>query len=134
MRVVLDTNVIVSGLTRNGNESVVLGMAGDRLFEWYTSPFILDEAAGVLPRKFNWNRWQVAEAIADLRRVATVIDPAPEADAVPGGHADNRILDCAVAAQADFLVTGDKRHLLPLGQHRGTRIVNAARFLEALVG
>lgn len=134
MKVVLDTNVIVSGLTRNGNESVVLGMARDGLFEWFVSPFILDEATGVLPRKFNWHPQRVAEALADLRRIATVIDPTPSADAVRGGHADNRILDCAAEAGADFLVTGDARHLLPLGEHQGTRIVNAAGFLGVLQG
>ena len=132
MRVVLDTNVIISGLTRDGNESIVLGMARDGLFEWYVSPFILDETAGVLPRKFNWSPSWAAETLEDLRRVATIIDPAPQADAVPGGHADNRILDCAAAAQADFLVTGDRRHLLPLGEYRGTRILNAADFLRDL--
>ena len=132
MRVVLDTNVIVSGLTRNGNESMVLSMARNRLLEWYVSSFILDETAGVLPRKFKWSPLQTAETLADLRRIATVIDPPPQADAVPDAHADNRILDCAAAAEADFLVTGDRRHLLPLGEHRGTRILNAAAFLETL--
>ena len=132
MKVVLDTNVIVSGLARNGNESVVLGMARDGLFEWYVSPFNLDETAGVLPRKFSWDPQRVAETLADLRTYATVVDPAPSTDAVPGGHADNRILDCAAAAGADFLVTGDARHLLPLGEHQGARIVNAVVFLEAL--
>ena len=134
MKVVLDTNVIISGLTYRGNERRVLTLAEERHFELLLSPFILGEVERVLARKFQRDTQAIAQDIADLRRIATIIDPAPEADAVPGGHADNRILDCAVAAQADFLVTGDKRHLLPLGQHRGTRIVNAVGFLEALVG
>ena len=51
---------------------------------------------------------------------------------IEGGHPDNRILECAVAANADYLVTGDRRHLLPIGEHGGTRIINARLFLSAL--
>ena len=59
-----------------------------------------------------------------------MIEPPRLAEAIGGGHADNRVLDCAVAASADYLVTGDRRHLLPMGVHGGTRIVNAPRFLS----
>ena len=51
---------------------------------------------------------------------------------VAGGHADSRILECVVAASTDYLITGDRRHLLPIGEHQGTRIVNAPRFLSVL--
>ncbi len=45
---------------------------------------------------------------------------------------DNRILECALAARAEFLVTGDKRHPLPLGSIRGTKIVSPAQLLDLL--
>jgi len=45
---------------------------------------------------------------------------------------DNRILACALAAQAEFLVTGDKAHLLPLASYRKTRIVTPAQLLDLL--
>ena len=61
MKVVLDTNVIVSGFTHTGNESLVLDMARDSLLEAYVSPGILDEAVGVLPRKFGWSPQRVGE-------------------------------------------------------------------------
>ena len=67
-----------------------------------------------------------------LEDCATVIEPGPPPDAIEGEHPDNRILACTAAAAADYLVTGDRRHLLPLGEHEGARIVNAPRFLEAL--
>ena len=52
---------------------------------------------------------------------------------IEGGHADNCILECVAAAtNADYLVTGDRRHLLPIGEHRGAVIVNAPRFLSML--
>ena len=68
-----------------------------------------------------------------LRDAATIVEPRrlPEV-IVEGGHADNRILECAVEASADYLVTGDRRHLLPLEEHQDTRIINAPQFLSML--
>ena len=45
-------------------------------------------------------------------------------------QADNRILVCAVAASAGYLITGDRRHLLAIGEQQGTRLINAPRFLS----
>ena len=55
MRVVLDTNIIISGLNFRGNERLVLELARRGRFEMYLSPFILQEAAGVLIPKFGWS-------------------------------------------------------------------------------
>lgn len=132
MRVVLDTNVIVSALNFPGNERLLLDLARRGRFELYLSPVILDEISGVLPRKFGWANGDVQQALGRLRQAATVIHPPRRTDVIEEGHADNRILDCAVAASADYLVTGDRRHLLPIGEHRGVRILRPARFLSAL--
>ena len=59
MRVVLDTNVIVSGLNFPGNERLVLELALRGRFELYLSPFILEEVGGVLGGKFGWEKWAV---------------------------------------------------------------------------
>ncbi len=134
MRVVLDTNVIVSGLNFPGNERLVLELALRGRFELYVSTFILEEAAGVLGRKFDWDAERSSQALSVLGNAATVIYPRRLPEVIEGGHADNRILECAVEASADYLVTGDRRHLLPLGTHEGVRILNAPRFLSALEG
>ncbi len=134
MRVVLDTNVIVSGLNFPGNERLVLELAVRGRFELYLSTFILEEAAGVLVRKFDWDEERSSEALRALGNAATVIYPRRLPEVVEADHADNRILECAVEASADYLVTGDRRHLLPLEEHRGVRILNAPRFLSALEG
>ena len=132
MRVVLDTNVIVSGLNFPGNERLTLELALRGRFELWLSPFILDEVAGVLRRKFDWTEERSAQALRALGDAAAVIDPLRRPEVFEGGHADNRILECAVGASADYLVTGDRRHLLPLEEHQGARIVNAPRFLSVL--
>ncbi len=132
MRVVLDTNVIVSGLNFPGNERLVLELALRGRFELCLSPFILDEVAGVLVRKFDWTEERSSQALRALGDAATVIEPPRLSEEIEGGHADNRILECAVGASADYLVTGDRRHLLPLEEHQGARILNAPRFLSFL--
>ena len=132
MRVVLDTNVIVSGLNFPGNERMVLELALRGRFGLFLSRFILEEVAGVLRRKFGWDEERATQVITTLESAATIIEPPRLTEMVEGGHADNRILECAVAASADYLVTGDRRHLLPIGEHRGAGIVNAPRFLSML--
>ena len=114
MRVVLDTNVIVSGLNFPGNERLVLELALRGRFELYLSPFILEEVAGVLGRKFGWTEERSSQALRTLRDAATVIEPLRLPGVIEDDHADNRILDCAVGASANYLVTDDRRHLLPL--------------------
>ena len=132
MRVVLDTNVIVSGLNFPGNERTVLELAMRGRFDLVLSPFILQEVAGVLCRKFGWEEAQAADATSALERAATVVEPPRLPEVIKGDHPDNRVLECAVAGSAACLVTGDRRHLLPIGEHHGTRIVNAPRFLTIL--
>lgn len=132
MRVVLDTNVIISALNFPGNERMVLELALRGRFDFFLSLFILEEVAGVLMRKFGWDEECTTQVIRILESAATVIEPPCLEEVIEGGHADNRVLECAVAANANYLVTGDRRHLLPLEEHQGTRIVNAPRFLSAL--
>ena len=132
MRVVLDTNVIISGLNFPGNERLVLDLARRGRFELCLSSFILEEVAGVLNRKFGWSEERTSQVIRMLGDEATVVEPGWIPEVVEGNAADNRILGCAAEASADYLVTGDRRHLLPLEKHGGARILNAPRFLSAL--
>ena len=88
MRVTLDTNVIISGVQYRGNERRMLELADKGRFELVLSPFILDEVQRVLARKFHRDEHGIANDITDLLRIATIIDPVPQAAAVPGGHAD----------------------------------------------
>ena len=132
MRVVLDTNVIISGLNFRGNERLVLELALRGRFELYLSAFILGEVAGVLRRKFNWSDERTGQALRSLSDAGTLVEPRELPEVIAGGHADNRILECATEAAADYIVTGDRRHLLPLEEYRGTRILNAPRFLSRL--
>lgn len=67
-----------------------------------------------------------------LRALATILEPQRRPSVIQRNEADNRILECAVEASADYIVTGDRQHLLPLKEHLGTRIVTSVQFLSVL--
>ena len=93
---------------------------------------ILQGVFGVLVRKFGWDEAMTTRALAMLGDAATTIEPARLPPAIEASEAGSRILECAVRANAAYLVTGDRRHLLPLEEHEGVRIVNAPGFLSIL--
>ncbi len=132
MRVVLDTNVIISALMFGGTPQKVLDLIRVFELELILSPFILEEVDEVLKKKFQWpasQRYRVQEL---LRQQATIVTPTTIPKKIKACKADNQILACAEATDADVLVTGDKKHLLPLKKWKGTRITDPSEFLELL--
>jgi putative PIN family toxin of toxin-antitoxin system len=131
MRVVLDTNVLLSALVFPGSKpDEVLTCVRRGEVELLLSPFILAELERILLDKFRFTARQTAERVAVIRRMATIIEPTEHVALVVTKDDDNRILECALAARADYLVTGDKEHLLPLRSIGTTEIVAPAAFLD----
>ena len=121
-RIVADTNIYISALNFSGkaDEVLALGRAGA----------ILDEIGGVLARKFRWSATRVREARAAIGDFTVLVHPREPVSVVREDEADNRILECALAAGADAIVTGD-HHLLELGRFGGVRITTPREFLDA---
>ena len=131
MRVVLDTNVLLSALAFPGSKpDHVLQRIRQGEAELFLSSFILHELERILRDKFRLTRRQTDERVIFIRRMATLVEPMERIALVTAKDDDNRILECAVAACADYLVTGDKEHLLPLRSIGTTQIVTPAMFLE----
>lgn len=129
-RVVADSNVIVSALHLGGNPEAVLTLARRGVISLHVSPFILTEVATVLARpKFSWARQAILDALRGLP--AQVVDPGPPHLHVLADVADNRIIECAAATRARYVVTGD-RELLALSKHGRTLIVSPREFLVAV--
>ncbi len=131
MRVVLDTNVLISALAFPGSKpDQVLQRIRQGEVALFLSAFILAELERILRDKFRFTTRQTDERVAVIRRMATLVDPTERIALVVAKDDDNRIRECAVAARADYLVTGDKEHLLPLRSIGATQIVTPAAFLE----
>ena len=129
-RVVADTNVIVNGLNWRGKPHVFLNLARNGQIRLAVSDAILEETGRILQDKLGWSPERVAQAREEIRGFAALVSPTETLDAVPGDASDNRILECAVAAQAEVIVSGDS-HLLRLGSFNGILIQRPADFLSA---
>ena len=131
MRVVLDTNVLLSALAFPGSKPDQI-LLRDRHgeIEFFLSDFIVAELERILRDKFRFTTRQTDDRVSAIRRMATLVVPKERIALVAAKDDDNRILECAVAAHADYLVTGDKEHLLPLRSIGATQIVTPAAFLE----
>jgi putative PIN family toxin of toxin-antitoxin system len=110
------------------DEVLALGRAG--LIEIYISRAILDEIDGVLARKFRWSATRVREARGAIGNFTILVHPQDAVSVVSEDEADNRILECALAAGADAIVTGD-HHLLELRRFGSVWITTPREFLDA---
>lgn len=135
MRVVLDTNVVLSGMLRKNSPADLLRQAWEeRRFTLVTSEWQLEELRRVsrYPRLQRYLRpHEVGSLVGQIRRRAIVLEvlPAVEASSDPD---DDPILAIALAGEAEWLVTGDKGDLLTIGKVRRVRIVTVRDFLEIL--
>ena len=128
MKVVFDTNVLVSALVFPGGrgEEALLRIVTER-DELILSKPVLDELLGVLARKFSRDAEELARVALFLADIGRMVKPRRRL-AVLKDTADNRILECALAGQARAVVTGDKA-LLALKEYRGVRILSLADYL-----
>jgi uncharacterized protein len=130
IRAVIDTNVVVSGLlSPGGNEALILLAIHQGLVRPCFSKEILEEYAAVLARpKFAFPADEIAALLAMFRRQGKLI--VPEASgAVSVDPGDTKFLQCAETAQADYLVTGNRRHFAE-ASYGVTRVVSAGELLD----
>ncbi|OYT90693.1 MAG: putative toxin-antitoxin system toxin component, PIN family [Burkholderiales bacterium PBB3] len=137
MRIVIDTNLLVSGVISAGlpRQLVDAGKAGE--FEMCTSEVLLAELLDVIGRgKFAARLAQAGLtplAIGqDLRALAVVVSPTSVPRVVPTDPDDDHVLAAALAGAADLIASGDKRDLLPLGSYQGIPIITAKEALERI--
>ncbi len=137
MRLVLDTNVVASGLLWNGTPAQLIEAAQADEIELFTSRALLAELTRILRRaKFAKAIAAIESSLDDLvlgyAELAQVVHPPSIAPVVLRDPEDDRVLACAVAANADLIVSGDQ-HLLDLKEYEGIPIVSAAQALSRLI-
>ena len=117
----------------DGPPSRLLEEAIDGRIELVVPELVLAELERVLTKKLGFSAEQVVAVRALLRQVATE-EPAPAAAVavLTGDPADDATLACAVEAGVDVLATGDRKHLLPIGAHRGVRLLTPQALLAEL--
>lgn len=137
-RAVLDSSALVSAfITPKGPTGQLIRAAHRGAFQLCLSVEIIEETAGVLVRPKITDRYRrkphaAQEFCSGLAAAALLATDLPSLKAVPLDPKDDMIVATAVAAEADVLVTGDRRHLIVLGHYEGIRILSPRAFLEEL--
>lgn len=131
MRVVIDTNVIVSAYLGGALETILRAFKATR-FQLVVSQTIADEYLTILARpKFKIDQDALDDFAALLVSHAEFVSPEETIHAVPSDPSDNKFLEAAVAGDAIYVVSGDS-HLLSLKMFRDIAIITAREFIERL--
>jgi putative PIN family toxin of toxin-antitoxin system len=129
MKVILDTNVLISAYVfPGGRPEAVYRLALEGRLEIGTSRTLLAEFGRVLGQKFGWIPDRVEAAVAQMTRIAGVVEPSEAVHVVRADPADDRVLEAARAFDAAVIVSGD-RHLLDLGTWSESEIISPAEFI-----
>lgn len=137
LRLVLDTNIVVAGFLWNGPPRRLIELAIDGQGELYSSPVLLDELAHTLgyskfASKLESFGTSIAALVAQYTALVTLVAPASVPRIVTNDADDDHVIAAAVAARAELIVTGDRKHLLPIGSHQGIAIVTARAVIDRI--
>ena len=137
MRVVADTNVLVSAFLWSGIPHKLLPAAETGRITLYASPALIEELASVLSRKKFTDRLRALqvtdeELIVGYLKLAHLILPQPIPPVIKEDPEDDAVLACALAARAAYLITGDL-HLLRLCTYHAIHIVSPRTFFSTML-
>lgn len=136
VRALCDTNVLVSAFISGGPPSRVVEEAIEGRFELVLADPVIGELERVLTLKLGFEPERVREITAFLSdiSVAQADTPTEEVEEITGDPDDDMVLACGVNAGVDIIVSGDRRHMLPVREHRGIRIISPQALLAELAG
>ncbi|MBU2476300.1 putative toxin-antitoxin system toxin component, PIN family [Candidatus Micrarchaeota archaeon] len=130
-KAVVDTNILVSASFWKGNPFRVMRLAFEGKIEVFTSTEILLEYSKVLKRDFKLNETEVQERIDVFVSALKLVKPKNKINLIKDDPDDNKVLEAAFEADADYIVSGDK-HLLKLKEFNKMKIVKPKEFLERI--
>ncbi len=129
--VVLDTNIFISAVFWEGKPYIVVKKAINQEIIVFISNYIIDEIRKVLVRDFNLEKQEIEDIVNAVLYFTHLIEPKESVTVIKDDPKDDKILDCAVACNADFIVSQDN-HLLNLKSFRNIKIVSPEEFLKTL--
>ncbi len=131
MEVTADANIYISALEFGGVPLRFIDAARANIFRIAISDPLLAEVHRVLRVKFRWSDEALDEALAGIADFTRHVRPAMTIDVVEADPDDNRVLECAMEARSEFIVTGDN-DLLRLGGYAAIRIIRVADFMNLI--
>ena len=132
MKIVLDTNVLISAIVFGGKPRKILEAVIRGELTLFLSEGILDEIGAVLQRpKFGFPAEVIRTTLSELHTIGTIVTPSKRIFEIQEDPDDNRIVECAVEGSANYIVSGDT-HLLNLREYQNIRIVSPDEYLVIL--
>jgi putative PIN family toxin of toxin-antitoxin system len=133
-KVVLDTNVLISGVIASGYSASILDAVRREEIKLVISVYLLEEFSDVISRRHIARKYpkaaKEAEALLDFLRAFSILTPGiPGKDPVSRDRDDDFVLACALGESVDCIVSGDP-HLLDLKTYRGVPILTPKDFVE----
>ena len=127
-KIVADTNIIISSIFWSGKPCRIIQKGIDQELLIYISKDIIDELRVVLKRDFGLEKQEIEDIIETILLFTHLVETKEKIDIVEDKK-DNMILECAIAANVKYIVSGDS-HLLNLKEFKGIKIVSADEFLR----
>lgn len=132
MTIVADTNVIISALFWEGNESKIVHLVEEGKIKLLASVALLDELKKVLMyERFGLNEKEIDDNVKYILTISEIVSPKRRLRVISEDPADDRVLECALAGKVAYIVSGDK-HLLQLKKFGRAKIVRAKELLSVL--
>ena len=128
--VVYDTNILISGMVWGGVPYECIKLAMTDRVEGIICAEIIDEFDEKLTTKLEYPQFRTARIVTRLLGFLRMVKITNRLESITTDPEDNKIIECALVGGATHIVTGDKRHLLPLRNYQDIDIVTAADFLE----
>lgn len=129
LKVVFDTNIFISAVIFGGNPRMCLTLAREGKIALFVSKELLLEIAEKLHNKFIWSDKDIKDVIIGICKFAQIVEPKAKINKIKKDPSDNLVLEIAQEVNANYIISGDKKHILPLKKFEGTKIITAADFL-----
>ena len=127
-KIVLDTNVIVSAFGWKGVPHEIFQKCIESHFQLFISPPLLSEIKRVLSyHKFHFNQDEIDEFLSIIIEVAEIVEPEIIINLILHDPSDNRVLECAITADCEYIISGD-RHLLIIKEFETIKILSPDQF------
>ena len=129
--VALDSNIYISSIFWDGGPYIIAKKAIKQEIIVFISGYIIGEIRKVLHRDFNLSIQEIDDIIDSFVHFTHMIEPKEKFDIIKEDPSDNRILECAVASKATFIISYNK-HLLNLKEFNGIKILTPKQFLDLI--
>lgn len=130
IRVVVDTNILVSAIVYGGKPQYILNLIVERKIQAVTSFILLAELLEVLSKKFPLSTSDLNSVETQVKQNFIIIAPKSTLKVIRD-DTDNRVLEAAVEGNCQYIITGDK-DLLELSKYKNIKIITVSEFLEAI--